>query len=154
MSGSLEADRVADLLGLVPLPAEGGRWAQTVRDGQSTAIYYLLADGDFSAMHRLSSPELYHHYAGDPALLLLLLLHPDGQVTEPVLGPDLEGGQRPQALVPAGVWQGSSTLGRWSLLGTTMTPPYTDEMFELGRRDDLLDRWPTAAARIADLTWA
>ena len=35
-----------------------------------------------------------------------------------------------------------------------MTPPYTDEMFELGRRDDLLDRWPTAAARIADLTRA
>ena len=32
MSGSLEADRVADLLGLAPLPAEGGRWAQTVRD--------------------------------------------------------------------------------------------------------------------------
>ena len=152
MDGSLEADRVADLLGLAPLLAEGGRWAQTVRDGQSTAIYYLLADGDFSAIHRLQSPELYHHYGGDPALLLLL--HPDGLVTEPVLGPDLEGGQRPQVLVPAGVWQGSSTLGRWSLLGTTMTPPYTDEMFELGRRDDLLDRWPTAAARIVDLTRA
>ena len=95
---------------------------------------------------------MYHHYAGDPALLLLL--HPDGQVTEPVLGPDLEGGQRPQVLVPAGVWQGSSTLGRWSLLGTTMTPPYTDEMFELGRRDDLLGEWPTATARITDLTRA
>ena len=150
MGGSMEADRVAELLGLAPLPGEGGRWAQTVRDGQSTAIYYLLAEGDFSAIHRLQSPELYHHYGGDPALLLLL--HPDGQVTEPVLGPDLEGGQRPQVLVPAGVWQGSLTLGRWSLLGTTMTPPYTDEMFELGRRDDLLDRWPTAEARIADLT--
>ena len=60
MSGSMEADRVADLLGLAPLPAEGGRWAQTVRDGQSTAIYYLLAEGDFSAIHRLQSPELYH----------------------------------------------------------------------------------------------
>ena len=147
---SLDAERVADLLGLQPLPGEGGRWAQTVRDGYSTAIYYLLSEGDFSAMHRLKAPELYHHYAGAPARLLLL--HPEGKVTESILGSDLQSDERPQILVPEGVWQGSSTQGRWSLLGTTMTPPYTDEMFELGLRRDLATGWPAAAGRIADLT--
>ena len=141
---------MADLLGLQPLPGEGGLWKQTVRDDHSTAIYYLLSEGDFSAMHRLQAPELYHHYAGAPARLLLL--HPEGEVTEPILGSDLQSGERPQILVPEGVWQGSSTQGRWSLLGTTMTPPYTDEMFELGLLRDLVTGWPAAIGRIADLT--
>ena len=68
------------------------------------------------------------------------------------MGDDLAAGQRPQVVVPAGVWQGSSTCGEWTLLGTTMTPPYTDEGFELGRRDELLADWPSAAGRIAELT--
>ena len=72
MSAPLGADEVAAILSLVPLPEEGGRWAQTVLDGDSSAIHYLLTDGDFSAMHRLDGQEVYHHYAGAPAALLLL----------------------------------------------------------------------------------
>jgi predicted cupin superfamily sugar epimerase len=150
MSELLGADEVAALLGLVPLPDEGGRWAQTVLDGDSSAIHYLLSDGDFSAMHRLDGPEVYHHYAGAPAVLLLLFA--DGSAAEVVLGDDLAAGQRPQVVVPAGVWQGSSTSGAWTLLGTTMSPPYSDAGFTLGRREDLLADWPAAAERITELT--
>ena len=150
MSGPLGADEVAELLGLVTLPGEGGRWAQTLLDGDSSAIHYLLTDGDFSAMHRLAGPEVYHHYAGAPAALLLLF--PDGSAAEVLMGDYLVAGQRPQVVVPAGVWQGSSTCGEWTLLGTTMAPPYADEGFELGRRDDLVADWPSAAERIAELT--
>ena len=150
MSGPLGADEVAELMGLVPLPGEGGRWAQTLLDGDSSAIHYLLTDGDFSAMHRLAGPEVYHHYAGAPAALLLLF--PDGSAAEVLMGDYLVAGQRPQVVVPAGVWQGSSTCGEWTLLGTTMAPPYADEGFELGRRDDLVADWPSAAERIAELT--
>lgn len=150
MSELLGADEVAALLGLVPLLDEGGRWAQTVLDGDSSAIHYLLSDGDFSAMHRLDGPEVYHHYAGAPAVLLLLFA--DGSAAEVVLGDDLAAGQRPQVVVPAGVWQGSSTSGAWTLLGTTMSPPYSDAGFTLGRREDLLADWPAAAERITELT--
>ena len=150
MSAPLGADEVAAILSLVPLPEEGGRWAQTVLDGDSSAIHYLLADGDFSAMHRLDGQEVYHHYAGAPVALLLLF--PDGSAAEVLMGDDLAVGQRPQVVVPAGVWQGSSTCGEWTLLGTTMAPPYTDEGFELGRRDELLADWPSVAGRIAELT--
>ena len=150
VTDDLAADEVAALLGLEPLPHEGGRWARTLHDGNSSAIHYLLSEGDFSALHRLTGPEVYHHYAGAPADLLLL--HPDGTHEEVRLGDDLQGGQRPQVVVPAGTWQGSSTLGAWTLLGTTMAPPYADEGFELGRRDDLVAGWPAVADRIGALT--
>src|SRR6201991_2363177 len=82
-----DGERVATLLGLEPLPGEGGLFRRTHLDAHSSAIYYLLLAPDFSALHRLDSTETYHWYAGTP--LRLLLLHPDGEVAEPVLGPDL-----------------------------------------------------------------
>ncbi|MCB0993960.1 MAG: cupin domain-containing protein [Acidimicrobiales bacterium] len=143
MPGELDADSVIELLGLEPLPHEGGMWCQTWKDDHSTAIYYLLRPGDFSALHRLLAPELYHHYAGAPVELVMVL--EDGTVDRVVLGDDLAAGQRPMAVVGPGIWQGSRTLGSWSLVGTTMAPPYTDEGFELGDADALLAAHPAAA---------
>ncbi|MBC8365581.1 MAG: cupin domain-containing protein [Actinobacteria bacterium] len=150
MTDPLGADEVAEMLGLEPLPGEGGRWARTLHDGNSSAIHYLLSDGDFSAMHRLDGPEVYHHYAGAPAALLLLF--PDGSAAEVILGDDLGAGQRPQVVVQAGVWQGSSTLGEWTLLGTTMAPPFSEKGFTLGERNALSAGWPSATGRITELT--
>lgn len=93
--------------------------------------------------------EVYHWYAGDP--LRLLLLFPDGSVAEPLLGPDVAAGQRPQIVVPAGVWQGSDSAGAWSLVGTTMAPGFTWDGFELGDGAELAARFPEAAERIARL---
>ena len=145
-----EGERIAAVLGLEPLPGEGGLFRRTHIDAHSSAIYYLLLRPDFSAMHRLGATETYHWYAGAP--LRLLMLHPDGSATEPVLGPDVAAGQRPQVVVPAGVWQGSSPEGEWSLVGTTTAPPFDWELFELGDRADLAAHYPGAAARIGELT--
>jgi uncharacterized protein len=145
-----EGERVAELLGLEPLPGEGGLFRRTHIDAHSSAIYYLLLAPDFSALHRLSATETYHWYAGAP--LRLLLLDADGRVTEPVLGPDLAAGQRPQIVVPAGTWQGSSPAGAWSLVGTTTAPPFDWAGFELGERAALTARYPVVADRITQLT--
>ncbi len=145
-----EGERVAELLGLEPLPGEGGLFRRTHIDAHSSAIYYLLLAPDFSALHRLSATETYHWYAGAP--LRLLLLDADRRVTEPVLGPDLTAGQRPQIVVPAGTWQGSSPAGEWSLVGTTTAPPFDWAGFELGERAALTARYPEAADRITGLT--
>ena len=142
---------MAGLLGLHPLPHEGGLYQQTFTDAHSSAIYFLLLAPDVSALHRLDATEIYHWYAGSP--LRLLLLHgPDGRLEEPTLGPDLDAGERPQIVVPAGTWQGSSPAGAWSLVGTTMAPPFAWSGFRLGERAELLDRWPSARARITALT--
>lgn len=141
---------LVDALDLAPLPHEGGYFRRAHLDEHCSAIYYLLAGGDCSAMHRLCGTEVYHFYAGSP--LQLLLLHPDGAVTEPVVGPDIAAGQRPQIVVGPGTWQGSSSAGDWSLIGTTMAPPFDWEGFTLGDRDELVRQYPAAADRIDRLT--
>ena len=148
LAGLTGAEVVA-LLGLEPLPAEGGMWREVWRDEESTAIYFLLQPGDFSAMHRLDGPELWHHYAG--AAVEMLLLGPDGAVERPVLGDELGAGARPCVVVPAHTWMGASTRGEWSLVGTTMAPPYRHEGFELGDPDQLIEQYPAVAAEIAGL---
>lgn len=145
-----EAARWVQRLGLEPLEHEGGLFRRMHIDEHSSAIYYLLAKPDFSALHALSSVEVYHWYAGSP--LRLLLLHPDGRSEQALLGPEPDAGQLPQLVVPAGVMQGSSPAGEWCLVGTTMAPPFQWEGFELGRRDALQQRYPDAAACIAELT--
>ena len=154
VGGRAEGERVAGLLGLQPLPDEGGLYRQTFADAHSSAIYFLLLAPDFSALHRLAATETYHWYAGSP--LRLLVLHGDGEVggrvEEPTLGPGFDAGERPQIVVPAGTWQGSSPAGAWSLVGTTMAPPFAWSGFRLGERAELLDRWPSARARITALT--
>lgn len=137
----MTADEVAALLGLEPLPEEGGRYRRTFFDGRSSAIHFLLAADDASAMHRLDAPEVWHHYAGAP--VLLLLIDEDGP-REVLLGDDLAAGQLPQVVVPAGVWQGGLSTGGWSLVGTTMAPPWNEDGFELGDVEELVERWPAA----------
>jgi predicted cupin superfamily sugar epimerase len=163
----LTADEIKRLLGLEPLEPEGGFFAETYRSREilppgrspagtqarplSTAIYYLLEPGTFSALHRLRSDEVYHFYLGDP--VEMLLLEPGvGRVLR--LGNDLAAGLRPQVVVPAGTWQGSrlESGGRWALLGTTMAPGFDVADFELGRRQELIAGWPALRERIEALT--
>ena len=146
----LTADEIIVRLGLEPLRVEGGQWSVSWRNEAMSAIYFLVRPGDFSAMHRLTVTELWHHHAGAPATMLLLA--PDGSIDRPVLGLDLAAGQRPQVGVAPGVWMGAATKGAWSLLGTSLAPPFEDEFFTLGRRDELIASHPAAAADIEALT--
>jgi uncharacterized protein len=149
VSTHAEGQRIARLLGLERLPGEGGLFRRTYADAHSSVIYFMLLAPDFSALHALDGVETYHWYAGSP--LRLLLLYPGGRVEQPILGPDLAAGARPQLIVPAGVWQGSSPLGAWTLAGTTMAPPFTWSSFHLGRRAELIAGWPQAVRRIGAL---
>ncbi|WP_031465696.1 cupin domain-containing protein [Sciscionella sediminilitoris] len=133
-------------LGLSPLPVEGGLWAQSHRDADSSGIYYLLQAPAFSALHRLDRAEVFLFHGGAPARMLLL--HPDGSVTRPVLG--VGAGERPQVFVPANTWQATETLGDYSLLGTVVVPPYTEDCVRFAD-PELADRYPSAAADIRRL---
>jgi predicted cupin superfamily sugar epimerase len=146
----VNAAQVIALLGLEPLPLEGGHWARTWNDAYSTSIYFLLQPDDFSALHRLEAAEMWHYYAGSPARLLQL--GPGGASTSTTLATDLAGGGRPFAAVPAGTWMGAETEGSWTLLGTTMAPAYRQEMFTLGDREALTAAYPERADEIARLT--
>ncbi len=150
------------MLGLEPHPREGGWFRRTYQAGvraaisgearwAATAIYYLLEPGTFSELHRLTSDELFHFYAGDP--VEQLQLRPDGYGELVTIGPDLARGERPQVLVPAGVWQGARLLegGSWTLLGCTVSPGFEYEDYESGTAAKLVEGWPEWAGMIGEL---
>ena len=126
-------------LGLEPHP-EGGWYRRTwvaerVLDPDldrrtGSAILYLLVEGETLAWHRLTdAEELWLHHDGAP---LVLSCSPDGQrTTEVVLGPDVDAGQQPQAVVPVGCWQSARSTGHHTLVSCTVSPEFRFEGFEL-----------------------
>lgn len=131
----MQSKDIIALLDLEPHP-EGGWYRQTYRDkeggerGHSTAIYYLLEAGQRSHWHRVrDAAEVWHYYAGAP---LILRSAGDGDHQESViLGPDIANGERPQAIIPANVWQSAETLGAFTLVGCTVSPGFSFEAFEM-----------------------
>src|SRR6186997_2398350 len=132
---------------------EGGYFVETYRStaalspagysgerALSTAIYYLITPQSFSAMHRLPGDEIFHHYLGDA--VEMLLLHPTGRIETLSLGKEIATGERPQIVVPGGVWQGSRLVagGQFALLGCTMAPGFDYADYEHGRRTELIAR--------------
>lgn len=132
---SLTAAEVISRLDLKAHP-EGGYFRETFRDERtvadgraaSTAIYFLLTAERTARWHRVDAVEVWHHYAG--AALDLLIFN--GSTTEVLrLGPDLQNGEQPQGLVPAGAWQAARSLGEWTLVGCTVAPGFEFDRFEL-----------------------
>jgi hypothetical protein len=124
-------------LSLVPHP-EGGFYRETFRDrpvpglsrAASTAIYFLLAEGQLSRWHRVDAVELWHWYAGAP-LELAVTASMAAAPHAARLGPDLAAGEAPQIVVPAGHWQQARSLGAWTLVGCTVAPGFEFAGFEL-----------------------
>ncbi len=147
-----------DGLGLEPLPLEGGFYRETYRSAlpfggkaASTAIYYLLTADAFSALHRLPTDEVFHLYLGGPVRMLQLF--PDGTGRVLLVGQDVLGGQSPQVVVPAGVWQGSRLADgvTFALLGTTMAPGFDFADYEASDRAELTRLYPAFADEIRRL---
>lgn len=128
-------DDVIAALGLRPHP-EGGWYAETWRHeasdggrGAGSAIYFLLAEGEVSAWHRIDAAEIWHHYAGAP--VELAIAQGDRPTVHVRLGDRIGHGETPQRTVPAGAWQRARSLGQWSLVGCTVSPAFIFETFEL-----------------------
>jgi uncharacterized protein len=136
----LSADDVIRLLHLAPHP-EGGHFRETFRDdpapgsarSASTAIYFLLREGEVSHWHRVDAAEAWHWYAG--AALRLEMAPPAGAARSITLGADLIAGERPQAVVPNGHWQRARSLGAWTLVGCTVAPGFDFAGFEIAPDD-------------------
>lgn len=155
-------DELVRALRLEPHP-EGGFYRETYRAtslvdtargprAASTAIHFLVPAGTFSALHRIASDEVWHHYAGAP--LRVVQITDDGTRNDHVLGRDLLGAHVPQAVVPAGAWFGAHVEGdgAWALVGCTVAPGFDFEDFELADRSTFLARFPEHSELITRLT--
>ncbi|GGA87798.1 cupin [Brucella endophytica] len=128
-------EEIRSTLAMQPHP-EGGWYVETFRDnaatggrGHSTAIYFLLEAGQVSAWHRVKdAAEVWHWYGGSPLELKIS----DGTASRTIrLGLDLQKGERPQGVVPAGWWQTARSLGAWTLVGCTVAPGFDFTQFEM-----------------------
>lgn len=170
----MTAQELIEALDLVPHPEEGGFFRETWRSGDAvggealprryvrrtveearhfgTAIYYLLTPDTYSHIHRLKSDEVFHFYLGDP--VEMLQLPSEGHGTRVVIGPDIAAGERPQVVVPAGVWQGARLVdgGTVALLGCTVAPGFDFADYEHGQRTALLQSWGDWSDMIEKLT--
>lgn len=165
------AEQVIASLNLQEYPAEGGYFKEMYRASDrvvgsalpsryggtrviSTAIYYMLTTKTFSIMHRLQSDEIWHFYLGSPVEMVQLF--PDGSGKLTLLGNDVLAGERPQIVVPRGVWQGArvrpGAVPDFALMGTTVAPGFEFRDHEAGDRAKLTASYPMFKDIIVALT--
>ena len=112
-----------------------------------TAIYFLLARGEFSAFHRLRSEEMWTYLAGDPLELVVL----GREVQRITLGPPTGEGE-PVFLVPAGELQAARTLGEYTLATCFVAPGFEFDDLSMPARKDLLREYPDRKDLILSFT--
>jgi predicted cupin superfamily sugar epimerase len=159
--------KIIQQFNLRPHP-EGGWYRQTYKSDESiaagalperfggsrsfsTAIYYLLEAGNFSAFHRIKSDECWHFYAGGP--LHIYIIHKNGELELVTLGNEFEKGHWFQFVVPAGCWFASRPApgSAFCFAGCTVSPGFEFEDFELCDANELADLYPQHEAIIREL---
>jgi len=118
----------------------------------STHIYFLLANGEFSAFHRIAADELWHFYSGDP-LLVHEITH-SGRLVTHRLGNDPEKGESFFAVIRGGSWFASTLAngGEYTLVGCTVAPGFDFSDFELAECEALAAQYPEHGELIRSLT--
>ena len=151
-------DQLIQKYNLEPHP-EGGWYKQTYKSNEqipgnalperfganrtfSTAIYFLLEKGNFSAFHRIKSDECWHFYAGDPLVIYVIDHNEELKIIS--LGNDLEKGQAFQYVVPANCWFASRPApgSEYCFVGCTVAPGFEFEDFELANAAELSAIYP------------
>ncbi len=158
-------DEVIAKFNLVPLPLEGGFYRETYRSTrlvqsalgerrEGTAIYYLVTEESFSALHVVDQDEIFHFYAGDAVEMFQIL--PDGTGRTIVIGNQIHLDETPQVIVPHGIWQGTKLRnprqGGWALLGCNCAPGFEYENFHMKTRAELTAMYPQHVQQIANYT--
>lgn len=155
-------------LDLLPHP-EGGFYKETYKASEviskdclpsrfggdrsfSTAIYFMLEQGDISVFHKIKSDELWHFYAGQTLEVYCIDLK--GELTVFRLGSDFEAGDSFQVVVPANCWFASKPASEstFSLMGCTVAPGFDFGDFEMANRKELIAIYPQHSEIITTLT--
>lgn len=118
----------------------------------STAIYFLLKSGQFSAFHRLKSDEIWNFYSGSS--LSIFQIQKDGNLEIIKMGNDFQNGEVFQAVVKEGSWFGAEVTEKdsYSLAGCIMSPGFDFKDFELADMEQLMKEYPQYKDLIIKLT--
>jgi uncharacterized protein len=108
----------------------------------STSIYYLLEGNQVSRFHKLKSDEIWHFLDGSS--VKIYLLDPFGNLSEIVVGKNLDSGEKLQAVISKGNWFAAEAIDKdsFSLVFCTVAPGFDFDDFEQGKRDEMLNKYP------------
>ncbi len=110
----------------------------------STSIYFLLPSEEYSAFHRIKSDEIWYYHAGSS--VTIHMLDAAGHYSATQLGPGGTGtaGEAFQQVVPHGVWFAANVNepNSYALMSCNVAPGFDFADFELGNREDLMERFP------------
>jgi len=163
----MEAEQLIQQYNLQPHP-EGGWYKETYRSSEmigaaslparfggirffSTAIYFLLEQGNFSAFHKIKSDECWHFYAGQT--LHVFVLYDNGQLETIKLGNNILNGEVFQFVVPANCWFASRPApeSKFCFVGCTVAPGFDFADFEMAKADELTALHPQHEKIIQEL---
>jgi predicted cupin superfamily sugar epimerase len=117
-----------------------------------TSIYFLLREGETSALHRIRSDELWSLHDGGP-----VVVHRFDDAAghgEFRLSRDPRAPGEPQLVVPGGTWFGAELPPGvpFGLVGCAVAPGFEFEDLEMAERAAMLARFPAVAAIVRRLT--
>lgn len=163
-----DSKTIVNKLELLPHP-EGGFFKEVYRSNEiinnkelperfsgdrnfGTSIYYLLEKKQFSTFHKLKSDETWHFYYGSP--LLLHVIDENGNYKKIILGNDLAKNQVFQFTVLRNCWFAAEVADKnsFSLIGATVAPGFDFNDFEIGKREELILKFPEYKELIENLT--
>jgi len=118
----------------------------------STSIYFLLKEDDFSAFHKILSDEIWHFYTG--VAVKIYSINGKGELSELLMGPDPLAYQAYQCTINKENWFAAELINKksYALMGCTVSPGFSFEDFELGRRSKLIKQFPKHKSLITRLT--
>ena len=168
MQNDQPSRKIIDKFNLLPHP-EGGYYKETYRSPEmisgsalpkrfkndrsySTAIYFLLEQGDFSAFHKIQSDECWHFYFGQTLIIQVVLLN--GRLVTVKLGQNISEGDVFQYVVPAGSWFAAepATGTDYALVGCTVAPGFDFNDFVLANPVELSKQFPQHRALVTRLS--
>lgn len=154
-----EIERLEGLIerfGLEPIEHEGG-WFRRVHTGEamadgralSTTIYALFTREQFSALHRLDAVEQFFFLDGDGFEAFRVDNYGSGSW-------DVLDRESPHLVFEVGEWFGGRPVldgsNGWTLMSCVVTPGFDWKGFAIGKREELLEKYPDSGDAIRALT--
>jgi predicted cupin superfamily sugar epimerase len=134
-----------------------GRCVETDRSAASLIYYLMTREVPVDPWHILTSDEILLYHAGAP--MIQMLLYADGTWEEIVLGPEVDKGQVPQKVIPAGTWMGFVKKDvpefDWGLYGVMVVPGWHIDDIRMVQDaqelETLRNKFPAAVSRATEL---
>lgn len=160
------AKEIIEKLNLLPHP-EGGYYKEIYRSNEqitklsdrysgerafATSIYFLLNEDQKSNFHKLKSDELWYYHEGSS--LSVYIINEEGILKTFKLGLDLDNDELPQLTIHKNSWFAAEVNYKTSfcLMGCMVSPGFDFSDFELGKREELLEKFPEHSGLIRNFT--